>query len=283
MRVSSLFFFSILFTTTGLAWGPTGHLWVTHRAIDSLVGRFGVLQGRYRAELVGRAMDADYRKDKDPEEASRHFVDIERYGRDLFTDPEMDLNRLVLQFGREVIRENGMGLWSVRITYDRLVEGFRQGDLGSILLHSSDLSHYLSDLHQPLHTTENFNGQLTGQLDIHARFETELLNRYVSQISFNRVDLADLGPVLPALFDLVLESHQEVDTILRADHRIVSELDLDRRAYRRRGERRNYPDPYFERMFDEVGELLEEGLNQAAHRVASLWWMAWKKAGEPDF
>lgn len=283
MRVSSLFFFSILFTTTGLAWGPTGHQWVTHRAIDSLVGRFGVLQGRHRVALVGRTMAADYRKDKDPEEAPHHFVDMERYGRDLFTDPEIDLDRLVLQFGRQVIRENGTGPWSASKAFDRLVEAFLQGDFGSILLYSSDLSHYLADLHQPLHTTENFNGQLTGQLGIHARFETELLNRYVSQIPLNRVDLADLGPVLPALFDLVLESHQEVDTILRADHRIVSELDLDRNAFRRRGERRNYPDPYFERMFEEVGELLEERLNQAAHRVASFWWMAWKRAGEPDF
>jgi hypothetical protein len=228
-------------------------------------------------------MAADYRKDKDPEEAPRHFVDIERYGRGLFTDPEMDLDRLVVQFGREETNRNGTGPWSARITFDRLVEGFRQGDLASILLHSSDLSHYVSDLHQPLHTTENFNGQLTGQLGIHARFESELLNRYVSQISLNRIDLADLGSVLPVLFDLVLESHLEVDTILMADHRIVSELALDRRAYRRRGERRNYPDLYFDRMFDEVGELLEERLNQAALRIASLWWMAWKKAGEPEF
>ena len=283
MWVSSLFFVSILFTTTGLAWGPTGHEWVTHRAIDSLVGRFEALQGRHRATLVGRAMAADYRKDKDPEEASRHFVDIERYGRDLFTDSEMDLDRLMVRFGREATNEDGTGPWSARITFDLLVEGFRQRDLESILLYSSDLSHYVADLHQPLHTTQNFNGQLTGQLDIHARFETELLNRYLSQIPFNRVDLADLGPVLPALFNLVLESHQAVDTILRADNGIVSDLALDRRAYRRRGEGRSYPDPYFERMFDEVGELLEERLNQAAHRVASLWWMAWKKAGEPDF
>ena len=120
-------------------------------------------------------------------------------------------------------------------------------------------------------------------MDIHTRFESDLLNRYQSRISFHQVDSTDLGPVLSELFDLVLESHREVETLLRADDRIVSELTLDRKAYRRRGEGRNYPDFYFERMFDEVGDLLEESLNQAAHRVASLWWMAWKQAGAPEF
>lgn len=283
MRVSTLFLLPILFTTSVLAWGPTGHEWVTHRAVDSLTGRFEVLLGRHRARLVGRAMSADYRKDRDPEESSRHFVDIERYDRDLFSRHEIDVDRLVLQFGREVTRENGTGPWSAKQSFDHLVEAFRRQDLGSILLYSSDLCHYVADLHQPLHTTENFDGQLTGQPDIHARFETELLNRSVSRIAFKRMDLVDLGPALPLLLEVVLESHQEVETLLSADDRIVSELALDRQAYRGRGERRGYPDRYFERMFDEVGGLLEERLNQAAHRVASLWWMAWKQAGEPEF
>ena len=274
MRVSALFFFFILATTTGLAWGPAGHEWVTERALDSLNGRFEILQNRHRAALVGRAMSADYRKDKDPEETSRHFVDMKRYGRDLFMDPETDLDRLVLQFGRQATQQDGTGPWSAEITFDRLLDAFRRRDLEAILLYSSDLSHYVADLHQSLHTTENFNGQLTGQMDIHARFESDLLNRYQSRISFHQVDPTNLGPVLSELFDLVLESHREVETLLRADDRIVSELALDCKAYRRRGEGRNYPDFYFERMFDEVGDLLEERLNQAAHRVASLWWMA---------
>ncbi len=136
-------------------------------------------------------------------------------------DPETDLDRLVLQFGRQAIKQNGTGPWSAEITFDLLLNAFRIRDLESILLYSSDLSHYVADLHQPLHTTENFDGQLTGQLDIHARFESKLLNRYLSRVSFNQVDPTDLGPGLPALFALVLGSHQEVDSVLRADERIV--------------------------------------------------------------
>ncbi|MEE8350260.1 MAG: hypothetical protein V3R94_11855 [Acidobacteriota bacterium] len=286
MRVNSLlycFLFPLLFTTTSLAWGPVGHQWISHRALDSLVGKFEVLQVRHRAELVERSMSADYRKEQDSEEASRHFVHVEWYGRDLFKDSGMDLDRLVVQFGREETRRNGTGPWAAGETFDRLVEAFRRKDLESILSSAADLSHYIADLHQPLHTTDNFNGQLTGQPDIHARFESQLLNRFQSQIVFDRVDAVDSGPVLPALFDLVLESHQGLEVLLGADNRIVSELALDPGAYRKRGSEQNYPERYFTRMFDEVGGLLEERLNLAAHRVASLWWMAWKQAGEPEF
>ena len=228
-------------------------------------------------------MGADYRNDGGPEESSRHFVDVERYDRELFSRLEMDVEGLVLQFGLDETWKNGTGPWSAEQTFDRLVEAFRRQDLESILLHFSDLCHYVADLHQPLHTTENFDGQLTGQPDIHAQFETGLLNRHVSRIAFNRMEPVDLEPVLPVLLEVVLESHQEVETVLGADDRIVSELALDRQAYRRRGERRSCPDRYFERMSEELGGFLAERLNQAAHRVASLWRMVWEQAGEPEF
>ena len=98
-------------------------------------------------------MSADYRKDQDLEEASRHFVDMERYGRDLFLDPETDLDRLVWQFGRQATQQDGTAPWSAEITFERLLEAFRRRDLEAILQYSSDLFYYVADLHQPLHTT----------------------------------------------------------------------------------------------------------------------------------
>ena len=86
------------------------------------------------------------------------------------------------------------------------------------------------------------------------------------------------------LHDVAVESYQWVDNILLADGGVVSELEMDRKQYlgkATKGEK--YPDQYFKRMFDEVGRVLEDRLNQAAYRVGSLWWMAWEKAGQPAF
>ncbi len=261
MRVSARFFFPILFTTTGLAWGPTGHEWVTHRAVDSLAGRFEVLQGRHRARLVGRAMGADYRNDGDPEESSRHFVDVERYDRELFSRREMDVEGLVLQFGLDETWKNGTGPWSAEQTFTTMSPIFT------------------NPCTPPRILTDNSQASRTSMLDSKRDYSTGTCHE-LPLTGWNRWIL---GPVLPVLLEVVLESHQEVDTVLGADDRIVSGLALDRQAYRRRGERRSYPDRYFERMSEELGGFLAERLNQAAHRVASLWRMVWEQAGEPEF
>lgn len=51
--------------------------------------------------------------------------------------------------------------------YDNLVRAFSNKGLSAILKLSADMGHYLGDAHVPLHTTENYNGQLSDQLGIH--------------------------------------------------------------------------------------------------------------------
>ena len=51
---------------------------------------------------------------------------------------------------------------------------FIEKDSDKILKYSADLGHYIADAYVPLHTTENYNGQLTGQKGIHAFWESRL-------------------------------------------------------------------------------------------------------------
>ena len=55
-----------------------------------------------------------------------------------------------------------------------LVKAFKEKDIDYILKNSADLGHYVSYAHVPLHTTENYNGQLTNQKGIHAFWESRL-------------------------------------------------------------------------------------------------------------
>jgi hypothetical protein len=275
-RASLLLFFCsyTLLTAQGFAWGPAAHRWITNRAMDNLEGHFQGLLDRHRSTVVAQTMDPDYRKDQDPEEPSRHFIDLELYGEFPLFDFDLNYDRLVGRLGKETVEKNGILLWAAQRTFEKLIEAFRRHNLEQILLYSADLSHYIADLHQPFHTTENFDGQLTGQLGIHSRFESELVNLYLEQVPFSKAAPTDLGPVMGRLHDVAVESYQWVDNILLADERVVSELEVDRKQY---------PDQYFKRMFEEVGGVLGDRLNQAAYRVGSLWWMAWEKAGHPAF
>lgn len=270
----SIIWFCVVLTSECLAWGPTGHRWISNRAIDNLEGHFAELFSKHRDRVVAQTMGPDYRKDRDPEESSRHFVDLERYGEFPFSLLELDYDQLVSQLGEDTVQRNGTGLWAAHGTFNRLVEAFQRRDLEQILLYCSDLSHYVADLHQPFHTTENYDGQLTGQVGIHSRFESDLVNLYLDQVPFSEAAPTHLGQVLPRLYEIVLESYQWVDKILLADRRIVSDLGI---------EQEQYPDQYFRRLFDQVGAVVETRLNQAAHQVGSLWWMAWERAGQPEF
>ncbi len=285
-RASLLLFFCsyTLFTAQGLAWGPAAHRWITNRAMDNLEGRFQELFSKHRSTIVRQTMDPDYRKDQDPEESSRHFINLELYWEFPFSSLDLDYEQLVDRFGKEKVEKNGRILWAAQRTFDQLVEAFQRQDLEQILLYSADLSHYVGDLHQPFHTTENFNGQFTGQLGIHSRFESDLVNLYLERVPFSKTAPTNLGPVMRQLHDVAVESYQRVDDILLADRRVVSELEIDRKQYLGKANKgKKYPDQYFKRMFDEVGGVLGNRLNQAAYRVTSLWWMAWEKAGQPDF
>ena len=46
------------------------------------------------------------------------------------------------------------------------------------MFYSASLAHYVSDAHVPFHAVVNYDGQLTGQHGIHARFESALFERY---------------------------------------------------------------------------------------------------------
>lgn len=252
--------------------------------MDNLEGPLQELLGQHRSTVVQETMGPDYRKDQNPEEPSRHFIDLELYGEFPFSGLDLNYDQLVGRFGKERVEKNGTLPWAVQRTFDKLTEAFRSRNLAQILLYSADLSHYVADLHQPFHTTENFDGQSTGQLGIHSRFESDLVNLYLQQIPFSKAHPTNLGPLMRKLRDVTVESYRWVDPILLADARVVSELEINRKQYLGKvNQGKKYPEQYFKRMFDEVGEILGDCVNQAAYRVGSLWWMAWKKAGQPTF
>ena len=58
------------------------------------------------------------------------------------------------------------------------------------------LAHYLADAHQPFHAVMNYDGQLTNQRGIHARFETELVMRNWQSLKLAPVRITS-GPKHP--------------------------------------------------------------------------------------
>ena len=72
--------------------------------MDNLEGRFQELFSKHRSTVAQHTMGPDYRKDQDPEESSRHFIDLELYGEFPFSGLDLNYDHLVAGLGRNESR-----------------------------------------------------------------------------------------------------------------------------------------------------------------------------------
>src|SRR5947207_1534231 len=71
--------------------------------------------------------------------------------------------------------------------------------------------------HQPLHATNNYDGQLTGNSGVHARFERDLIERFQSRLVLKPARARALTNPREAGFDALLSSYRLVAAVLKAD------------------------------------------------------------------
>ena len=69
----------------------------------------------------------------------------------------------------------------------------------------------------PLHLTANFNGQNTGQDDIHYRYESKMINAYYTQIVYPFDSVQLISNVQGYIFSYIYANYVYVDSVLKAD------------------------------------------------------------------
>lgn len=168
----------------------------------------------------------------------------------------------------------------------RLTTAFEQGNAAAILRISADFGHYIADAHVPLHTTSNYNGQLTGQLGIHAFWESRVpelfadarYNFFVGQATY----IADPEAYF---WNIVLESHTLADSVLAVEHILRATFPSDRQFCQegRGGQSVRIQCPEYALAFqNRLGGMVERRMRQAVHAVGSAWFTAWMDAGQPN-
>ena len=130
------------------------------------------------------------------------------------------------------------------------------------------IAHYTADGHVPFHATLNHDGQLTGQWGIHARFESDLFERYRPALDLSPRPPAAIGNPRDFIFDTLVVSFSLVQPILDADKSAVEGRQL-------------YDDEYFTRFFGKVKPILERRVSDAITGVAAIITAAWIDAGRP--
>jgi hypothetical protein len=254
------------------AWGFEAHKFVMTRAIALLPPEIRPFFEKYQVSIVEHAVDPDlWRTAGWLEEPPRHFVDMDAYGPPPFSAMPHAYDEAVKRYGSEFVLKNGTLPWRADEFFRKLVEAFAQKTpyaRENIQFFSSVLAHYASDAHVPFHATLNYDGQLTGQWGIHARFETELFERYQSKLTVASRPAAPVTSARELIFDSLTASFAFVQPVLDADKAAVAG-------------RETYDDAYFAALFAKAGPVLEKRLSDSITDTASLIVGAWVAAGRP--
>ncbi|HEX9365990.1 MAG TPA: hypothetical protein VF921_05150 [Vicinamibacterales bacterium] len=256
------------------AWGFNGHKFITDRAIDLLPPELHPFFQKFRTSVVEHSIDPDtYRTMGWAEEPPRHFLDMDAYGPYPFKDLPHEYSEAVAKRGADFVMKNGLVPWRSQEVYVLLRDAFRQVPASgfardNVKLFSAVLAHYVGDSFQPFHACANYDGQLTNQQGIHARFESELFDRYQDKLKIAPAPLVPIPNAREFVFSTLTESFTFVDPILAADREAITGRDL-------------YDDRYFATLFEKAGPIMEKRIAGAITGVASLITQAWVDAGKP--
>ena len=268
---------ALLMPAPAAAWGWEAHFLIMERALALLPPELRPLFEKHRAKVIERIIDPDtWRNAGFADEEPNHFLDLdwEGYGKDPFPELPRDYTAAVAKFGRARIADNGRVPWRTEEMFGDLQRAFqdygRRGAFGQndIVHYAAWLSHYVSDAIQPFHGVINYDGQLTKQNGVHARFESTLVERYRSQIQLAPRPLAPIRAPRDFIFERLIEDTRLVPAILKADLEAL-------------GPRETYDDQYFDAFFRATRPVLERRLNESIAAVAAMITGAWEAAGRP--
>jgi hypothetical protein len=252
------------------AWGDKGHRVVTRLAITTLPQELRPWFAGRESELADHASDPDHWR-QDAKEGPRHFLDMEPYG-----DPDHlphTVEEAKARLGGEFYRQ-GVVPWIIQDRWRDLVAAFQVGDPAKVAFATTILGHYIADAHVPLHTTENHDGQQTGQRGVHSRWESGLVERYLLETELSVRPARPDPALLNRPWDWLRAAHALVPQLLQDDASADRTSPLGVRGKQRTG-------AYWMFFWNKQGPVVKQQLQQAAEHLGDAVLNAWIAAGRP--
>lgn len=266
------------------SWGFYAHKKINHVAVFPLPAPLAAFYKKHIDIISEKAVDADKRCYVDSLESPRHFIDVEEYEGGHVDSIPIHWSQATAKFEERKMRASGIVPWQIYFTYQKLVRAFREKNTDAIIRHSADLGHYVSDAHVPLHTTRNYNGQLTGQIGIHAFWESRLPEMFADEYNLFVGKAAYLHSPLDSAWTIVRESNALVDSVLLLEKELSVTFPKPlQRSYITRNNIliSTYSDAYASAYHTRMQGMVEDRMRKSILRTSSFWFSAWVDAGQP--
>jgi hypothetical protein len=285
MRICFISLLLLVFTLKANAWGFWAHQRINRVSVFLLPPEMLVFYKQNIDYITEHSVDPDKRRYATPDEAPRHYIDLDHY----CTLPCIEMPHrwedAVAKYSEDTLKAYGIVPWRINSMMYWLTDAFKQKDYNKILRLSAEIGHYVGDAHVPLHTTENYNGQLTGQNGIHGFWESRIPELFGDSYDYF-VGKADFIPKpLDRIWSVVMESHTALDSVLSFEKKLSMTFPSDRKyAFSAKGNvnTKLYSEEYTAAYSKMMDGMVERRMRQAIKTVADIWYTCWVNAGSPS-
>jgi hypothetical protein len=265
-------------------WGFYAHEKINGLAVFTLPPE---MIGFYKANISyikEASVNPDKRRYAVADEAPRHYLDLDHYHDSTRLSLPRTWNNALKLYNADSLKAYGILPWHIQSVYYQLRDAFMLKDASNILRLSAELGHYIADAHVPLHTTENYNGQLTGQEGIHGLWESRLPELFGSEYSFFVGRSAYVSDIQTAAWATVMESHQMVDSVLSEERKLAPRYQERKFSFETKGKTtvKVFSTEYATAYHSKLNNMVQKRMRASIKTIGSFWFSAWVDAGQPD-
>jgi S1/P1 Nuclease len=275
-----------------LAWGIWGHNHINRGAVLALPKEMGLFFYNHIDFITEESTVPDLRKYtmNDKAEFPRHYINLENYHYESRAGMPKNVSEAISKFGKDSTDKWGTLPWHIQEMMTKLTKAFRNKNKTEILFLAADLGHYVGDAHMPLHTTENHDGQLTGQKGIHAFWETQLPELFGKNYNLFTGEAHYIKNVEKSTWDAIDSSYELSFTMLSIEKKLKNDNPEDKQyAMGEDGKPMKNEwgslvhSYYYAHVYHELlNGMVERQMKKAITMTADLWYTAWVNAGRPD-
>ena len=275
-----LFTLSIISIANLTFWGFKGHRIINRMAIFTLPKEM-VLFFKSNIEFITEnSTTPDSRRYSNKKEGAGHYIDIEYY-ENIDSLEKYNWNKISSIISQDSLYKHGILPWRI-IQYKYLLQkAFEKKSYRDIIKYASELGHYVADAHVPLHTTKNYNGQLTNQHGIHSLWETKVVDYISNDINYFTNKAIYIKNINSFIWKIIIESHKDVNKVLVEEAKLSNNINIKKYTFQSQNEKKTYSDEFIKAYNHKLDNMVSKKIKSAIENLGSIWYTAWIDAGQP--
>lgn len=266
-------------------WGFFAHHKINRLAVFTLpIDMIGFYKNNIQY-ITKKASNPDMRRYIIKEEAARHYIDVDVYGDSAVYKMPRYWKEAVAKYTEDTLMAYGIVPYHIEKISKRLTRAFMKKNADAILRLSADIGHYIGDSNVPLHTTENYNGQLTNQYGIHGFWESRLPELFSGDYDLLIGTAKYVENIQLRAWDAVISAHEALDSVLLFEKKLTEDFPKNHKyGFEERGTvtMRTHSFKFSKAYHKMLDGMVERRMKASIKMVGDIWYTCWVNAGSPD-